>query len=134
MIYLRNTTDAQTVRIPASSPKAGGIVTLEMVNVINRGAALSFDFDQAVYLADADGALVHDAEDRQIAVADRGDSSRLYYVLTVELPEGIPEGEYEYTARIGGDVVSCGLAIVGEPAPAVASYDKPVQYEQYNAN
>lgn len=133
MIYLRNTTETQRVRIPASGPKAGGIVTLEMVNTIDRGEAYVFDFDQAVYLADANGDLVHDADDLQIAVADRGDSSRLYYVLTVTLPEGIPEGEYEYKATAGGEVISCGLAIVGEPAPAVESYDKPVQYEQYNA-
>ena len=131
MLYLKATTDPQVVRIPASAPKAGGVVTLEMVNTIDRGPALVFDFDQAVYLADSDGKLVHDADDLQIVVADRGDSLRLYYVLTVELPEGVTEGEYEYKATVDGDIVSCGLAIVGDPKAAVSSYDKPVQYEQY---
>lgn len=134
MIYLRNTTETQRVRIPASGPKAGGIVTLEMVNTIDRGEAYVFDFDQSVYLVDADGAFVHDADDLQIAVADRGDASRLYYVVNVTLPGGMPEGEYEYKATAGGEVISSGVAILGEPAPSVKSYDKPVQYEQYNAN
>ena len=59
MIYLKNTTDTQVVRIPASGPKVDGVVTLEMVNTIDRGPAFVFEFDQAVYLVDADGAYVH---------------------------------------------------------------------------
>lgn len=131
MLYLKNTTETQVVRIPASAPKAGGVVTLEMVNTINRGDPLVFDFDQAVYLADADGRLVHDADDLQVVVAAQGDASRLYYVVNVELSEDVTEGEYEYTASVDGETVSCGLAIVGDPVAAVTSYDKPVQYEQY---
>lgn len=131
MIYLKNTTDTQVVRIPVSGPKAGGVVTLEMVSTINKGEAHVFDFDQAVYLADADGALVHDSDDLQIVVAATADTSRLYYVVNVSLPEDFQPGEYEYTASVGGEVVSCGLAVVGDPKAAVTSYDKPIQYEQY---
>ena len=65
MIYLKNISDPQVVRIPASGPKADGVVTLEMVNTIDRGPAFVFEFDQAVYLVDADGAYVHDADDLQ---------------------------------------------------------------------
>lgn len=134
MIYIKNITDTQVVRIPASGPKADGVVTLALVNTINKGEAYTFDFDQAVYLADADGALVHDSDDLQIVVAAVADTSRLYYVVNVELPADFQPGEYEYTASAGGEVVSCGLAIVGEPGAAVTTYDKPVQYEQYIAN
>ena len=131
MIYLKQTTESQVVRIPASAPKAGGVVTLEMVNTIDRGPALVFDFDQAVYLVDSEGAFVHDADDLQVAVYATGDTSRLYYVVNVVLPEDVTPGEYEYTASAGGEVVSCGLAIVGEPKAAVKEYDKLTQYEQY---
>lgn len=121
----------QRVRIPASGPKAGGIVTLEMVNTIDRAPVIRFT--NGVIFLEADGLRFIDSEERQLLVQPDGDSSRLYYILDVTLPEGIPEGEYEYKATAGGEVISCGLAIVGEPAPAVESYDKPVQYEQYNA-
>lgn len=131
MLYLKHTTDTQVVRIPASAPKAGGIVTLEMVNTIDRGPAHTFDFDQAVYLVDADGAYVHDADDLQIAVAAVADTSRLYYVVNVALPEGMPKGEYEYKASAGGEVISCGLAIVGEPKATRVAYENTVTYEQY---
>lgn len=133
MIYLKNTTDQQVVRIPASLPKLGGTVTLEMVNTIDRGLALVLAFDQAIFLVDSEGAFVHDADNRQIAVAGaKPDESRLYYVLNVTLPEDVTPGEYEYKASVDGTPVSCGLAIVGEPHAAVTSYDNSVQYEQYN--
>lgn len=133
MLYFKNTTDAQIVRIPASGPKADGIVTLRMVNTINRGDEHIFTFDQAVYLVDADGALVHDVDDRQVTVAAVADTSRLYYVLNVALSDDMPEGEYEYTATAGGEVISCGLAIVGEPKPSTVNYANTVQYEQYRS-
>ena len=131
MLYLKATTDPQVVRIPASAPKAGGVVTLEMVNTIDRGPALVFDFDQSVYLADSDGKLVHDVDDLQVVVAEKGDASRLYYVVNVELSEDVTPGEYEYRATVDGETVSCGLAIVGDPKAAVTSYDNSIQYEQY---
>ena len=131
MIYLKKTTSPQVIRIPASAPKAGGVVTLEMVNTIDRGPALVLDFDQAVYLVDSEGAFVHDADDLQVAVFAAGDTSRLYYVVNVALPEDVTPGEYEYKASAGGEVVSCGLAIVGEPKATVKEYDKLTQYEQY---
>lgn len=132
MIYLQNTTDPQLVRIPANGVKvAEGDVVLELVNTIDLGPATSHDFDRRVYLVDALGAFVHDADGRQVAVAAAAESSRLYYVMRVALEDGMPEGEYEYTARVGETVVSCGLLIVGTPTPSVIQYDKPLQYEQY---
>lgn len=134
MIYLKNTTDTQVVRIPASGPKVDGVVTLEMVNTIDRGPAFVFEFDQAVYLVDADGAYVHDADDLQVVVMAAADTSRLYYVVNVTLPEDVTPGEYEYRASAGGETISCGLAIVGDPKARVTSYDNHQQYEQYKSN
>jgi hypothetical protein len=131
MIYLKNTTDPQVVRIPVSLPKLDGIVTLRLVNTIDRGPAVDSDFDQAVYLVDALGAYVHDADGKQVAVADIGDTSRLYYVLNVVLPDDMPEGEYEYTATVGDVTVSCGLAILGERETDTEQYENTVTYEQY---
>lgn len=132
MIYLQKTTDPQVVRIPANGAKVdGGTVTLELKNTIDLGPVSAFDFDRAVYLVDALGAFVHDADGRQVAVAATAETSRLYYVIRVALPAEMPEGEYQYTARVDGTVVSCGLLIVGTPAPSVIQYDKPLQYEQY---
>lgn len=131
MIYFKNTTDPQVVRIPVSLPKLDGVVTLRLVNTINRGPAVDCDSDQAVYLVDALGAYVHDADGKQVAVADIGDTSRLYYVLTVELPDDMPEGEYEYTATVGDTIVSCGLAILGDRDPDTEQYENTVTYEQY---
>lgn len=138
MIYLRNTTDAQIVRIPASGPKLDGPFTMRIVNTIDRGDGYDITLTPAmiyVRLVGADGALIHDSEERQILVASAGtDKSRLYYFVGLRLPAGLPEGEYEYEAKAGDSVISSGLAIIGEPKAAVTSYDKPVQYEQYNAN
>lgn len=132
MIYLKSTTDPQVVRIPANGSKSdAAIVTLEMVNTINLGGGTAFGFDRRVYLIDAEGAFVHDADGLQIAVAATPETSRLYYVIRVALPEDMPEGEYEYTARVGDETVSCGLAIVGSREPSLIEYENTAQYEQY---
>lgn len=132
MIYLQNTTDQQVVRVPANGGKVDGdVVTLEMMNTINRGAASSISMDRRVYFLDATGAYVLDSDGAYLIVGSIQDTSRLYYELQISLPDDMPEGEYEYTVRVGDSVVSCGLAIVGEPAPSVTEYDNTVQYEQY---
>ena len=133
MLYFKNTTYIQTVRIPASGPRVPGVIALELVNVINRGAPVTVSSDQAVRLVDADGRPVLDADGLQIILADVAATTRLYYVLDVALPEGITEGEYEYKATAGGEVISCGLAYIGEPKASVKQYDNTVQYEQYRS-
>lgn len=57
--------------------------------------------------------------------------SELYYRIAVSLPEGIDPGEYDYRLECGMEVLSTGLAIVGEYGRAVVEYVKPIQYEQY---
>ena len=131
MIYLKNTTETQVVRLPASGPTPGGVVTLELVNIINRGDAYVLTYDPAIYFVDADGKYFHDADGLQLVVGVVDDGSRLYACIEVSLAGDMPDGEYEYTASAGGEVISCGLAIVGEPKAAVKEYDKLTQYEQY---
>lgn len=138
MIYLKNTTDTQLVRILANGPKADGEIVLRMVNTINRGPGSRLDVtrgrDAYVPLVGAEDAYIHDANDFQVYVRDVAlDNSRTYYQGTVELPAGIPDGEYEYTFTVGGVVVSCGLAIVGEPKSRAVQYSNTVQYEQYRS-
>lgn len=134
MIYLQKSKYVQTVRIPANGVKVSGVVTLEMRNTIDRGPGVTVASDQAVRLVDADGRPVVDADGLQIILADVAATTALYYVISVAIPETMTEGEYEYTARVGDTVVSCGLAIVGERKASVTSYSNSVQYEQYNAN
>lgn len=131
MIYLQNTTDIQRIRIPADGAKLTGDVTLSLVNVINRGDGVTSTFDPQIYLVDADGQYVHDADGQQIVVQGPEDRTLLFYVCDVELPDGMPDGEYEYTVTVGDVRVSIGLAYVGEPAPVVQNYENTVEYEQY---
>lgn len=132
MINLKHTTDPQVVRIPANGEKLDGVLVLEMVNTIDRGAGRSFDYDRHVYLVDALGDYVHDADGRQVAAFAQAEASRLYYVVRVALPEDMPAGEYEYTARIGDTVVSTGLAIVALTGADTDEYKNSIEYEQYN--
>lgn len=131
MIYLQNTTEVQRIRIPADGTKRTGDLALSLVNVINRGEAVQSIFDPRIYLVDANGNYVHDQEGNQVIVVGPEDRTRLYYVVDVELPGGMPNGEYEYTVTAGGERVSIGLAYVGEFAADVQEYIKPVEYEQY---
>ena len=131
MLYLRNTTDAQRVRIPADGAKLQGQLALRLVNVIGGGDGVESVWDPRVYLVDADGAFVHDSDGRQIVMAAPEDRTRLYYLAAVELPDGIPDGEYNYTATVDGVTVSCGLAYVGDFSAASVEYNNSLEYEQY---
>lgn len=131
MIYLKNTTDAQRVRIPADGAKQHGQMSFRMVNVIGGGEGVESVWDPAIYLVDAGGAYVRDFEGRQIAVGEPEDRTRLYYLAVVELPEGIPDGEYNYTATVDGVTVSCGLAYVGDFTAPETEYKNTFVYEQY---
>lgn len=49
------------------------------------------------------------------------------------IPDGMVEGEYTYTLRLGegGVVLGSGLLIVGDYAAEREQYDKSIEYEQY---
>lgn len=133
MIYLSNTTDAQTLRIPAVSEKVDGTLTLTLTNTINLGSS-EVEYTPVIFLIDSDGAYILDSDGNYVTVeGDEVDTSRLYYVCSVELEDGMPDGEYEYTAEVDGETVSTGLLIIGDRTPIDTEYDNTVTYEQYNS-
>lgn len=58
------------------------------------------------------------------------ETSSLYHRLAITLPEGLPDGEYEYTLRDSGIPLSNGLLVIGENTEP-DEYQKEITYEQY---
>ena len=107
MIYLINTTDAQVAYIPRDTDFTGTL-SLSLRSTV--------DLDTP-YIA----ATVLDLN-----------VFRTVYAVSVELPEGMQPGEYEYTLTAGGTTVSTGVLIVGEYNQEREQYNKTITYEQYN--
>lgn len=107
MFYLKQTTKEQEVYIPRNyaTPSVGAVV-LTLNDVMGDG-------ELTVNVAD-------------IEVYDRT------YKLAVKLSKKVTEGEYEYTLRIGGEVVATGLAQVGDYKANIISYDEETDIEQYD--
>ena len=106
MIYLKNISDAQILMIP----KNGGIVTGEMSLVIRNTT---------------------DQQETTLSVTDLN-TSGLYFHLAVALPEGIADGEYQYTLKDGNIQVSCGLLYIGDLQSA-SQYERTITYQQYES-
>lgn len=104
MIYLKNNTDMQMMYVPKNGRNAKGDVSFKAFSTINQ---FGFSFDAA-----------------------EEDSSLLYYKVLVELNEGIPSGEYEYTLSDEVGVLSTGLLVVGDLDNPV-EYNNETTYEQY---
>ena len=106
-MYLKHTTTEQEVYIPRNyaTPSVGAVV-LTLNDVMGDG-------ELTVNVAD-------------IEVYDRA------YKLVVRLSKKVTEGEYEFTLRIGGEVVATGLAQVGDYKANIISYDEETDIEQYN--
>ena len=106
MLYLQNIRESQEIYVPRQTT-ASGTLKFYLVSTI--------DLDTKV---------------NQI-VQDSGASSG-YYIISVTLPAGMPDGEYEYTLRGGPDkILSSGLLIVGGYASQDSQYNKEITYEQY---
>ena len=106
MIYLTNLSDAQILMIP----KNGGIVTGEMSLVMRNTT---------------------DQQENTLSVTDMN-TSGLYFHLAVALPEGIADGEYQYTLKKGNIQVSCGLLYIGDLQSA-SQYERTITYQQYES-
>lgn len=109
MIYLSHTDVSQPASIPRPSsamPEAGPV--LELRNNVGRTVTVP-------------------------AVSADDEPSRLYYRLQVTLPDGLKEGEYDYRLLSGGEVLSCGVARIGDYGHDIKDYNKNTEYEQYNA-
>lgn len=106
MIYLQNTQEAQVVYVPRSDgSRPSGDLVFKATNTVN----LVEEINQAV-------------TDLQ--------TSDLYYNLAIELPAGLPDGEYEYTLSSEGETLSTGLLVVGDYSKP-NEYEKVITYEQY---
>ena len=106
MIYLTNISDAQILMIP----KNGGIVTGEMSLVLRNTT---------------------DQQETSLSVTDMS-TSGLYFHLAVALPEGIADGEYQYTLKDGNIQVSCGLLYIGD-LQSPSQYERTITYQQYES-
>lgn len=106
MIYLTNISDAQILMIP----KNGRIVTGEMSLVLRNTT---------------------DQQETTLSVTDMN-TSGLYFHLAVTLPEGIADGEYQYTLKNGNIQVSCGLLYIGD-LQSPSQYERTITYQQYES-
>lgn len=107
MLYLKQTTKEQEAYIPRNyATPSVGATTLTLNAVMGDG-------ELAVNVA-------------AMEMYDRA------YKLAVKLSKKVTEGEYEYTLRIGGEVVATGLAQVGDYKANIISYDEETDIEQYD--
>lgn len=107
-MYLKQTTKGQEVYIPRNfATPSVGATTLTLNDVMGDG-------ELAVNVA-------------AMEMYDRA------YKLAVKLSKKVTEGEYEYTLRIGSEVVATGLAQVGDYKANIISYDEETDIiEQYD--
>lgn len=107
MIYLHNHTEAQQLLIPRAVE--GEPAQLILTNTI-------------------------DHDPMEVTVSDIG-SSNLYFLLAIELPSDLPDGEYEYELEDGdGERLSTGIIALGvrDALPRNGQFDEDITYEQFN--
>ena len=107
MLYLRNITDTQSARIPLNGftvlPDG---VTLKVTNTVS--------------LAEYDVAVVAPVQ-----------NTAIYAVIQITLPEGMPDGSYEYRLSQGAETISRGCLQIGEYETSRIEYGKTAEYQQY---
>ena len=109
MIYLKDTTGFQEVRIPHTGLEASGLAVLELSATFN-GEPIGIW-----------GATLRAGE--------------AYHTARLALPAGTPKGEYYYALKQDGIRVAAGLAVVGEPSriaePGAGSGISTISIKQY---
>lgn len=105
MIYLRNNTNPQVMYVPRNGQDIEGTLVFKAVSDMELDMKIEEEFED-------------------VQLTDR------YAVITISLPAGLPDGEYEYTLTDGADIVSTGLLVIGEEETA-DQYEKEITYEQY---
>lgn len=75
----------------------------------------------------------HDLGESLVFTMQGWEVSGDYVKACVERPEGLHEGEWEYTLAADGAVISNGLMQVGQMPgeAAVVQYNKEVEYKEY---
>lgn len=107
MIYLQNIADPQVLFIPRLDVSPGGNLIFKAKSTID----LTTEILQNVI-------DLH--------------TSELYYNIAVSIPNGLPNGEYEYTLTDGVNMLSSGLLIIGD-LDSDSQYNKEITYEQYES-
>lgn len=105
MIYLKNTTERQTLYIPRMRMMSGGDLFLKAKSRME-SQELSFPCEDDM-------------------------TSILYHKIAVTLPDGIADGEYDYILDNGLGESVCGLLVIGE-LDKPFEYDNTIEYEQYD--
>ena len=105
MIYLKHTTEEQTLFIPREGRAAKGRLSFQAYSSVN----LTGFVDE-----------VTDAN-----------TSTLYFKIDITLKGNIPAGEYEYKLQDEVGVLSSGILMIGETQSPI-EYNKVTEYEQYN--
>lgn len=110
MIYLDNIATPQTVFVP---------MTLD-------GAA---DIENAVVtlISTVDLAPVSLTD---VRISRAGDSGG-WLSVTLTLPEGLPDGSYEYRVTADGETLSTGCVLIGVYDGSTVEYKKEISYKQY---
>jgi hypothetical protein len=105
MIYARNTTERQLLFIPKEITGEG---------------ELALSVRNTITLAEYDLGKVED-----------DGLSGLYYRIKTGLPEGMDDGEYEYSLTQSGTPVGTGILKIGEGGESTEEYNSEIEYEQY---
>lgn len=103
MMYLRKTSDAQSVFIPKDRDVVGNLF-LQAKSMIGQTPFTEETLDV--------------------------NTSARYHRISVRLGENVQSGEYEYTLSDEKGVLSTGILIIGDSIRAT-EYNKPIEYRQY---
>lgn len=130
MIYLRNTTDTQTVYVPSTAKAHDGTIRLRLYNVINnttheQGVSVGAGSGGGAYNLDFDFSFLTDA------AAAGAEKKSIYFVLGLNLPNLLQSGEYEY-ALLQDDVeLARGVAVIGDYRRNDKQYTENNENKQY---
>lgn len=108
MIYLQNRRESQAVLVPKTMQIPDGELVMKARSTIDLETEIN------------------------VRVLDLHISNNYMY-LAMRVPEGCPNGEYQYQIQVDGEVVASGLMMLGDFS-SPDQYEKPISYEQYNAN
>ena len=127
MIYLQNTTDKQTINIPVrvvvGSARLRIISTVDLSEIYDdeviNSAGSNLYFNTIIQLRGG-GELSRSVQMR--STSEGGDESR----------SNVANGEYQYILTTEeGEVLACGLMIIGEYEQDLKDYNKTIEYRQY---
>ena len=109
MIYLQNKTSVQSLIIPNSIGASLPVSETRMDFKAKSTIDLAVEVNESVRIMR---------------------TSSQYFDITIALPAGLTNGEYEYFLMYGGVIFSSGLLVIGENSKP-SEYKKEIEYEQY---